>query len=277
MRNDIATARSWLFVPGDRPERFDKAVGSGADIVICDLEDAVGADAKDAARANVRAWLLDAGEAVVRVNPLQTQWFEADLAEIAGTPGLLGIMLPKAEDPSAIDALAAQLSGVPIVALLESARAIGEAQRIAEVAGVARLAFGSLDFALDIAADHDDPDALLLARSLMVHASRAAGAPAPLDGVTTALDDQELLQADAARAARLGFGGKLCIHPRQVAPVRAAFRPTELQAAWARSIIATYEAGSNGAIRSAGGELIDMPVLRRAQAIASVIAEQEYR
>lgn len=260
----LETARSWLFVPGDRPDRFAKAAASGADVVICDLEDAVAPEAKAAARSAVADWLGAGGQAVVRVNAGSTPWFDDDVAALAGAPGLLGVMLPKAEDPAAVAGAAARAQA-PVVALVESALGVLRASDIA--AAAARIAFGSLDFALDIDADHDDDAALLLARGTLVLAARAAGRPAPIDGVTTALDDPQAAARDAARARRLGFAGKLCIHPRQIEPIHRAFAPTDEQIEWAQQIIAAYGDGTAGAVRSSRGELIDAPVLRRAQTI----------
>lgn len=260
----LATAQSWLFVPGDRPERFAKAVASGADIVIGDLEDAVAPEAKSAARAHLAQWLSSGGRAVVRVNAATTTWFDDDLAALVGAPGLLAVLLPKAESAEMVSEAAGR-AGVPVVALVESALGVLHAAGIATAA--TRLAFGSLDFALDIAADHDDDGALLLARSTLVLASRAAGLSAPIDGVTTVLDDPARVARDAARGRQLGFGAKLCIHPSQIVPVQAAFRPSVEQIGWAQEIIAAYGDGAVGAVRSTRGELIDVPVLRRAQAI----------
>lgn len=264
MGGALASAQSWLFVPGDRPERFAKAAASGAHIVILDLEDAVSPESKAAARGHIAEWLMSGNQAVVRVNAAATEWFADDVSTLAGAPGLLAIMLPKAESADAVSD-AGLRAGVPVVALVESAVGILRAPEIASAA--VRLAFGSLDFALDIGADHDSSDALLLARSTLVLASRAAALPAPIDGVTTALDDPAATSRDAASARRLGFDGKLCIHPQQVALVRAALQPSADQISWAQEIIAAYGDGAAGAVRSPRGELIDAPVLRRARTV----------
>jgi citrate lyase subunit beta/citryl-CoA lyase len=260
----LASAVSWLFVPGDRPERFAKAASSGAHVVVCDLEDAVAPEAKAGAREHVADYLHDGGRAVVRINGATTAWHADDLAALARAPGLLAVMLPKAEGAGAVRAVA-DAAGAPVVALVESALGVVRVHETA--AAAARLAFGSLDFALDVAADHDDDGALLQARTTLVLASRAAGLPSPVDGVTTALDDASAAARDAARARRLGFGGKLCIHPRQIAAVHAAYTPTEDELAWARDVLAASADGSSGAVRSSTGELIDAPVVRRARAI----------
>jgi citrate lyase subunit beta/citryl-CoA lyase len=267
---DLEVARSWLFVPGDRPERFDKALASGADVVICDLEDSVTADAKSAARDAVATWLRGGGRAAVRVNPVGTPWHDDDVAAISGAPGLRAIVLPKSQDPPTVSDVAQTAGGAPIVALVETALGILRASDIAALPAVARLAFGSLDYALDVGADADDEHALLLARTAVVMCSRAVGAPSPIDGVTTALDDEAVLLADTAKSRALGFTGKLCVHPRQIAGVHRGFAPSPAQLAWARDILAVAASSSAGAARTADGMLVDAPVIARANAILAI-------
>jgi citrate lyase subunit beta/citryl-CoA lyase len=151
----------------------------------------------------------------------------------------------------------------PVIALIETALGVHRAYEIATVDRVVRLAFGAIDFALDIGAAEDDL-ALLYARSCIVVASRAAGISPPIDGVTVDLDDAAATRADAASARRLGFGGKLCIHPRQVEEVNAGFRPTENEVRQAQRIMAGVAEG--GAARLAG-QMIDKPVVDRARLV----------
>jgi citrate lyase subunit beta/citryl-CoA lyase len=256
------TARSWLFVPGDRPDRFGKAAACGAHVVVHDLEDAVGAAGKDDARAAVGRWLSGPARGFVRINASGTAWHPDDLAAAGSWPGLAGVMVPKAEDPGVLAALVRRLT-VPVVALVETARGVSALAELCRVPGVERIAFGSLDYALDVGCAHE-PEALLTARSLIVLESRAAGLATPVDGVTTALDGGDDLERDVGRARRLGFGGKLCVHPSQVAAVNAGFAPTGDQIRWARAIVA---AAGEGATRGADGHLIDRPVLARAEAL----------
>jgi itaconate CoA-transferase len=267
MRAATAGGCSWLFVPGDRPERFAAAAGSGADEVICDLEDSVRPANKREARGHVVSWLAGGGTAWVRVNACVTPHYEPDIAAIAGLAGLRGVIVPKAEQPEVLEAVGGRLRpGTGIVALIETAVGIQRAYDIASCAAVSRLGFGAIDFAADIGAAEDD-QALLLARSTLVLASRSARKPAPIDGVTKALDQPGLAAADATRAARLGFGGKFCLHPAQVAPVHEALRPTRDEIAWAREITAAVaQPGAAGAIRHAG-QMIDKPVADRARHI----------
>jgi len=255
--------RSYLFVPGDRPERFAKACASGAHAVIVDLEDAVAPENKAAARAAVAAWLHPDHPVIVRINAADTEWFHEDCA-LAGRPGVAGILLPKAERLEDIAALRA--AGAPMVLpLIETAAGYDQARTLAGAAGVQRLVFGSIDFQLDLGITGED-EALLAFRSGLVLASRLAGIAAPVDGVSTALDDPARLAADAARARQLGFGGKLCIHPKQVQGVNAAFSPSEAEVSWAKRVLEA--AGSaNGAAIAVDGKMVDRPVLLRARAI----------
>lgn len=267
----LALARSFLFVPGHRPDRFDKALASGADAVILDLEDAVPLDAKDTARAALlAAWSgLDAARRarlLVRVNPAGTPWHEADLAALTHLHGLGALMLPKAESVSSIEQVA-RACGVPVLPLIESAEGVGQMEAIARAAGVLRLGLGHIDLQADLGL-RCGPDEAELApiRLGMVVASRRAGLPAPVDGVTTATTDAQVLSQDAQRSRRFGFGAKLCIHPAQVAGVHQALAPTEAECAWAERVLAA-EALSRGGAFSVDGKMVDPPVLLLARQI----------
>ncbi|MFD2416447.1 HpcH/HpaI aldolase/citrate lyase family protein [Amycolatopsis pigmentata] len=259
-------ATTWLFVPGNAPHRFGKAAAAGAGAVIIDLEDAVRHEDKDMARAEALRWLTSGGKAWVRVNAVDTAWFAADIEAIAAAEGLLGVVLPKAENPSSLTALASRLRpGAGIVALIETAVGLHRVHDIAATPGLGRLAFGSLDFAADLRAD-DTHDAMLLARTTIVLASRVAGLPAPIDGVSTVIDDAEAVEKSARRSRSLGFRGKLCIHPAQLAPARRGLAHSEEEIAWARAVLDAAE-GSAGAVTGPDGQMIDKPVLDRARAI----------
>lgn len=257
--------KSFLFVPGNRPERFDKACAAGADAVILDLEDAVAPHGKEAARDAVRHWLQEGGRAWLRVNGSDTPWHESDLA-LLGLSGVLGVLLPKAERAEELKALAGfTRSGTPLVPLVETALGLWNARELASVVGVQRLAFGSVDFQVDLSIQGDG-DELLFARSQLVLASRVAGVMPPVDGVTVAMEDESVLQADVARARRLGFGGKLCIHPRQVPAIQAGFRPAAADLEWARRVMEAAESAGHDAVRL-DGKLVDKPVIDRARAL----------
>ncbi|MBO9651443.1 MAG: CoA ester lyase [Variovorax sp.] len=263
----LSPARTYLFVPGTRPERFGKALASGADKVVIDLEDAVAADDKATARSVVEAWLKRAapGEqsrVVVRINDANSRWYAADLAALGDTHGI-GVLLPKAESAAQIVETRAALPGAGILALIESARGVSEVNRIA-AAGVQRLVFGTLDFALDLDMDiSSDGSGLAYAASRIAIASRLAGLPPPVAGVTPQLDDEQRLLADLADARRHGFGAKLCIHPRQVQPIHAALRPTPDALDWARRVL-DADAASPGAARL-DGRMVDRPVVLQAR------------
>lgn len=261
--------RSFLFVPGNRPERFEKACNAGAHAVIIDLEDAVAPGDKAAAREAVRAWLAAGRSAWLRINGPESEWFGADL-ELAGQGGVAGVMLPKAEEARAIRELRSRAGAARIVPLIESALGLWRAETLAAQAGVERLAFGSVDFQLDTGIEGDGEE-LLYARSRLVIASRVAGRLAPVDGVTLAIDDEAALAADARRARLLGFGGKLCIHPRQVACVNAGFAVSPSDIAWARRVLEAAEGSADNAVRL-DGKLIDRPVIERARALLSQVA-----
>ncbi|HQT61793.1 MULTISPECIES: CoA ester lyase [unclassified Acidiphilium] len=256
-----------LFVPADRPERYAKAAASGADAVIVDLEDAVAPARKAMARAALAEGFatLPAGVAAfVRVNAAGTAWHEDDLAAIVALP-VAGIVLAKAETPAQAERAA---MGRGVIALIESARGMAMAREIAASPAVRRLAFGSIDYCADLGATHLR-EVLLPARAELVLASRLAGLAAPLDGVTPALDDAALIEDDARHAMSLGFGGKLCIHPKQIGPARAGFAPAAAEIDWARQILA---AGDEGAV-AVGGTMVDAPVRLRARQILARAGE----
>ncbi|WP_286758369.1 CoA ester lyase [Ralstonia sp. RL] len=263
-------ARSYLFVPGNRPERFDKACAAGADAVIVDLEDAVPPAGKDAARSALAAWLAPARPVLVRINGADTRWFRDDLA-LCGLPGVAGIVLPKAGEAGEL--LALQRAGAQeMYPLIETAHGFANARALAEAPGVRRLMFGSIDFKLDLGIEGDD-DALLYFRSQLVLASRLANVQPPVDGVSTAIEDDRELERDTLRARRLGFGGKLCIHPKQVAAVHRCFRPSEEEIAWAKRVL-DASAASGGAAVAVDGKMVDRPVILRAQQIADEAARR---
>ena len=259
--------RSYLFVPGDRPDRFDKALASGADRVILDLEDAVAPGcrrrlrAPPSARASPAPTPPSSSASVVRINDDTTEWYDADMTMLQGS-GLRALLLPKAERAVTVARVRSRRPGIEILALIESARGVLNAVELAGAPGVSRLVFGTLDFALDLGLS-GDPAGFDPAASHLALASRAAGLAPPVAGVTTAIDDAAALRADMARARAHGFGAKLCIHPRQVAVVHSALRPDPAELAWARGVLAAAEGGA-GAVQFEG-RMVDRPVLERAR------------
>ncbi len=257
--------RSYLFVPADRPDRYAKALAAGAGAVIVDLEDAVAPDAKVAARHALASWLARASASVlVRVNAADTDGFADDLA-LCGHAAVAGVVLPKAERRADLAHASAIAAGKRLYPLIETAAGYDAVRTLASAPGVERLIFGSIDFQVDLGIDGEG-DELLMFRSGLVLASRLAGLRAPVDGVSTAIDDADALRADVARARKLGFGAKLCIHPKQVAVVDAAFAPSDAERDWARRVLDAAER-SGGAAVAVDGKMVDKPVILRAKAI----------
>jgi citrate lyase subunit beta/citryl-CoA lyase len=263
----IASARSLLFVPASRPDRFDSAARSGADLIVIDLEDAVAPEARPEARIATREWLAHS-PAVVRVNGARTEDHESDLDALAGSPKLLAVMLAKADSPGQVDHVRARL-GVPVLPLVETAAALEEIRSLARHPAVPRLVLGTLDLAAELGAK-PTWEALLAIRTSLVIASAAAGIGAPVDGVTVQLDDDEILRSDVHRAAEVGLHGKLCLHPRQVPVVHEALRPTSEELTWAGGVLA-----AEGTVARYEGQLVDPPVRARARAILSRAGQRQ--
>jgi citrate lyase subunit beta / citryl-CoA lyase len=251
-----------LFVPANRPDRYKRAADSGADAIIIDLEDAIAPSEKAAARLALASSVLpDKVPTIVRINGRGTPWHPADLACIAPL-SIEGVMLPKAELIDDVMAVREILGERALFVMIESARGLVAARQIASLGGALRLAFGSLDFSYDNGCAHTR-EALLSARSEIVLASRLARLTAPLDGVSTALDDIDSVALDARHAAEIGFGGKLCVHPRQIAVVRSAFTPSDAEIAWAQRMIEQDQGGAT----AIDGSMVDAPVLAKARRI----------
>jgi citrate lyase subunit beta / citryl-CoA lyase len=263
----MALPLSYLFVPGTRPERFAKALASGAGTVILDLEDAVAPQDKATARSAVAAWLVQNTPSpvpvLVRINAAGTPWYGDDLTALRAA-GARGLMLPKCESPQHItDALQGFTPAPAVVAIIESARGVQQVDTIAATPGLQRLAFGTLDYAVDL----DLPAAaagLDHAAARIAIASRAAGIAAPVAGVTPELDTARVA-ADLRQARSFGFGAKLCIHPLQVAAVHDTLRPTDAERAWAQRVLEAT-AGSTAAVQL-DGRMVDRPVVLQAQTI----------
>jgi citrate lyase subunit beta/citryl-CoA lyase len=254
-------SRSLLFVPGSRPDRFDKAVAAGPGLVILDLEDAVGTADKGSARAGVRTWLLAGNLAMVRINPPGSPWYDDDVA-MAGEAGV-PVMLPKCEHASQVTDLTAALGdSVGIVGLIETAAGVLAARDICAARGLTRVAFGAADLSAQLGVDPADTASMQYARSHLVLASAAAGIAGPIDSPTFDLTDEKTWRADAAHARSLGFTGKLCIHPRQVQATEQAFASTKAELEWAEAVVAS---ATQGAVTTVAGALVDAPVVARAR------------
>lgn len=272
-----AVARSALFVPASRPERIPKALISGADAVIVDLEDAVEQIAKVSAREALADFLDTHPRARVwvRINDAATAWHDDDLSVCYGRPAVAGILLPKAESLAQVRHVAR--TGLPLIPILETARGVLDIAGIAGVPGVARLAFGSLDYGLDLglALNTVGAEAVLdHARVQVLLHSRSAGLAPALDGVFAGIDDPTGLAQAAARARQMGFGGMLCIHPAQVPLIHAAFAPDPAERAWARRVVAAQRDKPVGAFRL-DGKMVDAPVIARARQVLAQAGEPD--
>jgi|tagenome__1003787_1003787.scaffolds.fasta_scaffold20897689_2 citrate lyase subunit beta/citryl-CoA lyase len=272
----VALARSFLFVPGDRPERFAKAHSAGADAVVLDLEDSVDPAHTELARAAVRHALeRSARPSMVRLSGPGEEDLDGDLPVLG--PALSGVLVPKAEDPATIGRLITRLpEGVPVVLLVETARGVLAAASLAQMPRVTRLALGTVDLEADSGLSQD-ADVLRSVRVGMTLASRAAGIAGPVDGVCTDVMDRATTAAAAREAVRAGFTGKLCIHPRQVPPVNEVFRPAAEAVSWAQRVLTAAETQGTGAFRL-DGEMVDAPVVARARAViaaAVTVASEE--
>ena len=259
---------TYLFVPGNRADRFGKALASQAGAIIVDLEDAVAPDDKATARASFASWYRTCGAAaqriLLRINDEGTRWFDADIALVAET-GVTGVVLPKAETAAQIDRIGAALLATGfVIPLVETAKGIVDVDALARAARVQRIAFGTLDYALDLDLTGDDRGFLYPACRIAL-ASRVAGIASPIAGVTPEIGDEAKLLADLGFARACGFGAKLCIHPRQVDAIHAAIRPSEIDIGWAKRVVAAAESGK-GAVQ-VDGKMVDRPVIARAMRI----------
>ncbi len=254
-----------LFVPGDRPERFAKALAGGASGAILDLEDAVAPERKARAREDVRAWLDgqdDLHNVCVRINPPDGADGRADLAMLAGARRPAAVLVPKVGAPRDVEPVAAALGDLPQIALIETARGVAACEAIAAAPRVAALAFGPYDLAAELGGE-SDADVMLPHRARVLVAARAAGRWA-IDGPSREYGDPAIPGRDALQSRRLGYDGKLLIHPAQIAPVRAAFAPSADELAYARRVV---DAAARSSPAVLDGTMIDTPILLAAQRV----------
>jgi len=265
----LSFCSNFLFVPGTRPERFVKALDSGAGGVIIDLEDAVAAEDKDTARNAIRAaWPSFTAEQkkrlVIRSNSPGSKFYSADLI-LAQELDVACLLIPKSESVDEMNGAALVLPNTALIPMIETAIGLDHLREIANSNQVIRLALGNLDLQVDLGMVCDPQETeLQTARYQIVLASRVAQIAPPIDGVTPSTDDVVRIQNDAERAKRMGFGGKLCIHPKQVGIVKAAFMPSEEEVAWAKRVIEADAAAKGGAVKL-DGRMIDRPVVLLAQ------------
>lgn len=261
--------RSFLFAPANHPRRTEKALGLAADAVILDLEDAVPEAEKDVARqALAEAVKLPRKTRLyIRINALSTRHGLADLAALP--KGIDGVVIPKCESTMDVGQAAAHARGIDLMPTIETARGLQAAEEIAMAsARVRRLAFGALDFALDLGLTPGrDEQEVAPYRAQLVMASRLAGCEPPIDSPSPDFRDLDALKSSCERARRMGFQGKLCIHPDQIAVVQATFAPTPEEIAEAERIIEAADAAERQGLGAAqvDGKMIDAPVVLRAR------------
>ncbi|AMY54783.1 HpcH/HpaI aldolase/citrate lyase family protein [Rhodococcoides fascians] len=265
----MRTALTYLYVPGDVPERFDKALASGTDAVVLDLEDAVTAANKDHARVTVAEWVAacDPGDVQiwVRVNPGALQ--EDDIRAVLHS-NLTGIWLPKVSSAREIEQAYALLSGSSAVVspLIETAAGVFAALEIARAPRVKFLQIGEVDLAADLGVD-GSAESLSFVRAQVVAASVAAGIDPPPAAVSRNFRDADAFEADTRSLAGLGFVGRACIHPAQLGPVQTVFVPSEDEVREAEELLADLERATSGVAVDSKGFLIDEAVARSARRV----------
>ena len=268
--------RSLLFVPGARPERFEKAATSGADCVCIDLEDAVALADKTTARGNVVSYFegpIPETAIGVRINALDDPLSRDDIASLAAlkTPPAF-VMIPKLEKAEQIHQVRAALGDVcPIWSLVETPQGLLNAPDIAEAIGEqGGLIFGGVDYAAAIGADRTW-DAFLYARGCLVNAAAIGGCQL-LDVPFLDVKDSKGLEAETRRVKMIGFTGKACIHPAQTEIVNKVFSPTPEEVVEAKRIINVFQAAKGG-VALLDGKLIEKPVIKSAQRILRLDGE----
>jgi citrate lyase subunit beta/citryl-CoA lyase len=263
-----------LYVPGDRPDRFDKAATSGAEMVILDLEDAVAPERKDGARQAVLDWLAARATAsvqgqgalsVVQVRVNSGARGDDDVRALAEASAAVELRVPKVETAQRLDHLAELAPGLPITALIESALGVENAFSIAAHPAVTRLALGESDLASELGTR--SPSVLDYARIRLLYAARSAALGAPMMSAFPDIRDLDALRADSLRGRESGWFGRTAIHPSQIPVIHAAFAPSEAELRWAREVL---EVGGGGGVATLGnGEMVDQAMLGRARGILS--------
>lgn len=262
-------ATSYLFVPASRPDRFERALTSGADAVIIDLEDAVATAEKDIALRHLLV-ALDAGlsrPAYVRINAADSEWFERDVAALSGAArgDLAGVFVPKTESAETIARVDAAIGGgSQVIALVESAAGVARARQIAAAPGMARFAVGAADLSFDLDTEIVSATIDWVYAHLVVE-SRLAGLAAPVASPPFEIRDLEIVEREAVRLRGLGATAQMCIHPGQIAPIHAGFLPTADRIEWARRVVAAT-AATDG-VAQVDGRMIDKPLRERAERI----------
>ncbi len=261
--------RSALFVPASRPDRFPKAIASGADAVIIDLEDSVAPEAKPEGRNAIARYATQHPQERlwVRINDGTTTWFDEDLALCRSLPSVAGIVLPKAQTAEHVYIVSG--AGKPLMPVIESAAGLRALDRIAEAHGVVRLSFGILDLMVEFGTrPHTEGAQRVLdqVRFQILVASRMHGLASPLDTVHADFTDLDDLERNAALARDMGYGGMLCIHPSQVPVVHRVYQPLPEEIDWAQRVVTHADETGEYTFRL-DGRMVDLPLIERARRI----------
>ena len=267
LTSHLALAQTFLFSPGHRPEFFNKALASSSKAIIIDLEDAVPPEHKSQAREHIQNFwqscsIANRQRVLIRINPIDSDFSNDDFAFLNLLEGPINVVVPKVESMEQLTQFARQVPLLnTIIPIIESARGIDSVKEIATHPLVLRLALGNIDTQADLGIRCDENETELLPVKFAINlASRLAGIAPPIDGVSTDIHDAELLAKDTQRAKRLGFGAKLCIHPKQVDVVMTCFTPTEKEIEYAKRVVEA-DSISQGAAVQLDGKMIDRPVV----------------
>lgn len=260
-----------LFTPGTRPDRIAKAIETHAcDVVVADLEDAVAPAEKADARRMVQDALLATGaKRAVRINAWPSKWAADDLATLTSNPDF--VVVPKVESAEALDALASQTGDIGLIAILETARGVLNADQIAGHPNVVAIALGAEDLAADAGMTRSPSNWEMQSHRAHVALAAAANGKIAIDMITADFKDDERFQRECQEARDLGFRGKMCIHPRQAELAAAAFAPTEEEIAWAKRVLAAVDDSGvgEGGIVVVDGAMVDVPVIEQARRITA--------
>lgn len=257
---------TYLFIPGISEKKILKGLTTSADAIIIDLEDAVLPEDKEKARKLVYEMIQQyhfQAKLYVRINSCQTKWWEDDLKLLNSLTAIQGFMLPKSENPQEIQAVAAYLNDwQELLPLIESAKGINCLDTILTASPkIKRIAFGSVDYALDINVEWTtEGKERLHAMNEICIKSRAYDLEPPIDAVFPILDDEESYEEDILLGKQLGFWGKLVIHPNQIAPIKKLYQPPLEKIEWSKKVIDLYEQTSHDGTATLNGKIIDLPI-----------------
>ena len=275
INHPLALAQTFLFVPGNRPERFEKALATNSHAVIIDLEDAVPLDEKIATRQALEKSLptllaQHQDRIVIRINAYGTDFFIDDLAFISKY-SISAIIHPKTESTEQLDLISESIHPKSsIIPMIETAKGVANVRLIANHSRTLRLTLGNIDLQADLGFTCDESESEIFPiRYEIALATRLAEIASPIDGVTTNIESKEALQFDTLRSKRLGFGAKLCIHPKQVDEVIQCFSPTAAEIEKAKRIVAADQASNGGAVKL-DGRMVDRPVVLLAKKILKI-------